>query len=183
MEMFGTVNNHPDRVKYIRLGELATYINGYPFKPEEWTSDGLPIIRIQNLTGINDKFNYYDGDYPKKIEINNGDVLISWSASLGVYLWNSGKALLNQHIFKVVFNKLPVNKEYFIVAVSQKLFDMVGKTHGATMKHIVKKDFDNTLIAYPSIDEQKNFAAFVRQCDKSKVKASISVCEHIIYKI
>ena len=33
-------------------------------------------------------------------------MLISWSASLGVYVWNGEKALLNQHIFKVVFDKV-----------------------------------------------------------------------------
>lgn len=147
---------------------MATYINGYAFKPDDWTTEGLPIIRIQNLTGTNEAYNYYNGDYPKQVEINNGDVLISWSASLGVYLWDRGKSLLNQHIFKVVFDKLPVDKDYFIVAVSQKLSEMIEKTHGATMKHIVKKDFDNTLIAYPQKDEQEKFAAFVRQSDKSK---------------
>ena len=155
-------------MEYVRLGDLATYINGYAFKPDDWTTEGLPIIRIQNLTGTNEAYNYYNGEYPKQVEINNGDVLISWSASLGVYLWDRGKSLLNQHIFKVVFDKLPVDKNYFIVAVSQKLSEMIEKTHGATMKHIVKKDFDNTLIAYPQKDEQERFAAFVRQSDKSK---------------
>ena len=95
---------------------------------------GLPIVRIQNLTGTNEGYNYYEGKYPSQVEINNGDILISWSASLGVYLWNGGKAILNQHIFKVDFNKLPVDKDYFMVAVSQKLAEMGDKTHGATMK-------------------------------------------------
>ena len=31
---------------------------------------------------------------------------------------------------------------------------MASKTHGATMKHIVKKDFDATLIPYPSMETQ-----------------------------
>ena len=168
IELFGTETNHPEDVKYVRLGELASYINGYAFKPDDWSLTGLPIVRIQNLTGTNEKFNYYDGEYPSQVEINNGDVLISWSASLGVYLWNGGKAILNQHIFKVDFNKLPVNKAYFMVAVSQKLAEMVDKTHGATMKHIVKKDFDNTLVAYPKEEDQHRFAEFVEQSDKSK---------------
>lgn len=141
-----------------RLGDIATYINGFAFKPEDRGSTGLPIIRIQDLTGNSYDLGFYDGAYPKRIEINDGDVLISWSASLGVYVWNKGKALLNQHIFKVVFDKHTVNREYFVYAVRHKLKEMESKTHGATMKHIVKKDFDNTLIPFPTLEEQENIA-------------------------
>lgn len=141
-----------------RLGDIATYINGYAFKPEDRGSTGLPIIRIQDLTGNAYDLGFYDGKYPEKIEINDGDVLISWSASLGVYIWNRGKGLLNQHIFKVVFDKCEVNKQYFVFAVKYKLKEMELKTHGATMKHIVKKDFDNTVIPFPTVEKQADIA-------------------------
>ena len=146
-----------------RLGDLATYINGYAFKPADWGDTGLPIIRIQDLTGNSYQLNRYDGEYPERIEVNDGDVLISWSASLGVYIWHRGKALLNQHIFKVVFDKLPINKDYFVFAVEHKLAEMESKTHGATMKHIVKKDFDGTIIPYPSIEKQAIIAEHLRR--------------------
>ena len=141
-----------------RIGDIATYINGYAFKPEDRGSTGLPIIRIQDLTGNAYDLGFYDGKYPEKIEINDGDVLISWSASLGVYIWNRGKGLLNQHIFKVVFDKCEVNKQYFVFAVKHKLKEMELKTHGATMKHIVKKDFDNTVIPFPTVEKQADIA-------------------------
>ena len=137
-----------------KLGELATFINGYAFKPTDWGETGLPIIRIQDLTGNSYKMNYYEGKYPKKIEINNGDVLISWSASLGVYIWNRGKALLNQHIYKVIFDKVDIDKNYFVYAVRFNLDKMALKTHGATMKHIVKNDFYNVDIPFPSLETQ-----------------------------
>lgn len=141
-----------------RLGDIATYINGFAFKPEDRGTVGLPIIRIQDLTGNAYDLGFYAGNYPERIEINDGDVLISWSASLGVYVWDKGKALLNQHIFKVVFDKCEVNREYFVYAVRYKLKEIESKTHGATMKHIVKKDFDNTLIPFPTLEEQENIA-------------------------
>lgn len=143
----------------IKLGDVATYINGYAFKPEDRGEEGLPIIRIQDLTGNAYDLGFYNGEYPQKIGINDGDVLISWSASLGVYVWNRGKALLNQHIFKVMFDKAEIDKNYFVYAVRQKLDEMGRKTHGATMKHIVKKDFDATQIPYPSLEEQSEIAA------------------------
>lgn len=154
-------------MEYKKLGGIATYINGYPFKPEDRGECGLPIIRIQDLTGNTYDLGYYDGKYPERIEINNGDILISWSASLGVYVWNRGKALLNQHIFKVVFDKVEINKRYFVYAVQFKLKEMEAKTHGATMKHIVKKDFDSTLIPYPSLKEQSRIAEIIDSIAKS----------------
>lgn len=146
-----------------RLGDIATYVNGYAFKPGDRGTEGLPIIRIQDLTGNAYDLGFYKGEYPSRVEINNGDVLISWSASLGVYVWDRGKALLNQHIFKVVFDKIPVDKLYFVYAVRYNLKEMESKTHGATMKHIVKKDFDNTLVPFPSIKKQAEIAGLLQK--------------------
>ena len=153
-------------MEYKRLGDIATYINGYPFKPEDRGTTGLPIIRIQDLTGNAYDLGFYDGNYPERIEINDGDVLISWSASLGVYIWNKGKALLNQHIFKVAFDKCAVNKQYFVYAVQHKLQEMETKAHGATMKHIVKKDFDNTVIPFPTLEEQDEIAKIINHASE-----------------
>lgn len=141
-----------------RLGDLATYVNGFAFKSKDWKTEGLPIIRIQNLTGSSKQLNYFDGEYPEKVEVNDGDVLISWSASLGVHIWNGGKAVLNQHIFKVVFDKDQIDRDYFVYGVKHKLDVMVSNMRGATMKHIVKKDFENVQIPYPHIDEQVSIA-------------------------
>lgn len=166
----------------IRLGDVATYINGYAFKPEDRGTEGLPIIRIQDLTGNAYDLGFYTGEYPEKIEINNGDVLISWSASLGVYIWDKGKALLNQHIFKVVFDKMEIDKQFFVYAVRHKLREMESKTHGATMKHIVKKEFANTTIPYPNMDIQREIANRIAKVENviKKKKQEIRLLDDLI---
>lgn len=90
------------QAEIIPLGDVATYINGYAFKPSDWSEVGKPIIRIQDLTGTSNQPHCFSGDISSKYEVKNGDVLISWSASLGVYIWNRGDAFLNQHIFNWV---------------------------------------------------------------------------------
>ncbi|MGN8914586.1 restriction endonuclease subunit S [Anaerofustis butyriciformans] len=147
----------------VKLGDVATYINGYAFKPSDWKTQGIPIIRIQDLTGNSYQTNYYDGEsIDKKYEVNEGDVLISWSASLGIYIWKGEKALLNQHIFKVVFDKIDIDKMYYIYALKFSLMKMKSFMHGATMKHIVKKDFDNITIPFPSLEEQSKIAGILQ---------------------
>ena len=94
--------------------------------------------------------------------------MISWSATLGVFVWNGPKALLNQHIFKVYFDKTDVNPTYFRIAVEPALKLSASKVHGSTMTHLTKKTFNTIKIAMPSIDQQDKFASFVEQVDKSK---------------
>ena len=149
-----------------RLGDVATYINGYAFKPEDWSDEGLPIIRIQDLTGNSYQANRYNGKYDPKYEVNKGDILISWSASLGVYEWNEEKAVLNQHIFKVVFDKENVNKSFFKHQVKNILENASSSAHGATMKHLTKPVFDALPFYLPSIDEQKSIAEKLDKIDE-----------------
>ena len=150
----------------VRLGDVATYINGYAFKPSDWSDNGLPIIRIQNLTGNDYQTNYYNKEYNPKYLVKKGDVLISWSASLGVYVWQKENALLNQHIFKVLFDKIDVDKNYFCIAVEYLLKRMGGEVHGSTMKHITKPRFDNTLFPLPDKNTQKQISKKINTTDK-----------------
>ena len=142
-----------------KLGDVATYINGYAFKPSDWSDTGVPIIRIQDLTGNSYQANRYNGEYAKKYEVLPGDVLISWSASLGVYVWAGEKAVLNQHIFKVVFDKCPIDKSFFVHQVQEVLSKAESSAHGATMKHLTKPVFDALPFYLPSLDEQRRIAA------------------------
>src|SRR4051812_3881495 len=84
------------------LTELATYINGYAFDPEDWGEDGLPIIRIEQLKNPEAPKDYFIGKLPAKNIIDDGDLIFSWSASLFLRVWQFGRAALNQHLFKVV---------------------------------------------------------------------------------
>ena len=143
----------------VRLGDVATYINGYAFKPEDWSDTGLPIIRIQDLTGNSYKTNRYNGEYDKKYEVNDGDILISWSASIGVYIWQGEKAVLNQHIFKVEFNKqVNICKNFYIYQVENILKKAISETHGATMKHLTKPIFDALPFYLPDIKTQNEIS-------------------------
>ena len=136
------------------LGEVATYINGRAFKPSEWEETGLPIIRIQNLTESNKKYNYSSKTFDEKFRIKNDDLLFAWSASLGAFIWKGGDAWLNQHIFKVE-PKPFIQKRYLYYFLLYVIADLYAKTHGSGMVHITKGPFMSTPIQVPSRPEQK----------------------------
>ena len=145
--------------KKILLKEVATFLNGYAFKPSDWSKEGLPIIRIQNLTGTNRDFNYYNGNYNKKYLVENGDILISWSASLGIFLWENMTGILNQHIFKVIFDKnIEIDKIYFLHCMKFLIKKIEKNIHGSTMKHITRPEFEKIKFPIYEIDIQRKIS-------------------------
>ena len=161
-----------------KLGDIATYINGYAFKPQDWSDEGIPIIRIQDLTGNSYQANRYNGEYASKYEVNDGDVLISWSASLGVYVWHGEKAVLNQHIFKVVFDKERISKDFFVHQVGLILENAASDAHGATMKHLTKPVFDALPFYLPPYEKQCEIAEVL-----DKVTSLISLRKQQLAKL
>lgn len=169
-------------MKYMRLGDIATYINGYAFKPEQWSCNGKPIIRIQNLNNQNAEYNYFDGNINEKYIIKKGDILISWSASIGVYEWNLEESWLNQHIFKVEFNKIDIDKKYFKFIVRMALERAMQYMHGSTMKHITKKYFDDIKIPVPNLIIQRKIAEVLDKVQEliDKRKEQIGALDELV---
>ena len=149
-----------------KLGDLGTYINGRAFKPSDWTSDGLPIIRIQNLTDHSKPFNRFSGEFDSRYRIRDGDLLISWSASLGAFIWDRGEAILNQHIFRVEVNEDRVEKHFLYYLVLHMLDEIARHTHGSTMKHITKRKFEALDVSVPSKKEQRRIVGKIQEVFK-----------------
>ena len=143
-----------------QMKDLAFYINGRAFKPSEWEDKGKPIIRIQNLTGSGKKLNRFSGKVEKKYEIFNGDLLISWSATLGAFIYHGEPAILNQHIFKV---KPLVEKKFIFYLTNFILNELKKKTHGSGMQHITKSPFESHDIFLPPLNEQKRIVAKIEE--------------------
>ncbi len=76
---------------------------------------------------------------------------------------------------------------YLKYAVSSKLEAMAGLVHGATMKHIVKKDFDNTLIPVPPLPVQHQICSLldklsrVIEAKKEQLKELDNLSQAIFY--
>ena len=138
-----------------RLKYIGEYVNGYAFKPEQWGSHGKRIIRIQDLTGSNDNPNYFDGDIDSKYYVKDGDILVSWAATLAAFIWNKGEGLLNQHIFKATNKAEVVQYDFFFWLIKVAMENMNNDNkHGIMMQHVTFDVFGNFKIALPPVSEQ-----------------------------
>ncbi|WP_339891842.1 restriction endonuclease subunit S [uncultured Alteromonas sp.] len=172
----------PDDWTSLPLGDVCKLINGRGFKPYEWVTEGFPIIRIQNLNGSDD-FNYFDGHYDPKIEIENGQLLFAWSGSRGTsfgpHIWKGQKALLNYHTWKVVITAKNLAPDYFYFALKALTKIIEESAHGASaLVHTQMGEMKKFILPIPNfIKEQTAIANAL-----SDVDALIAELEKLITK-
>jgi len=178
------INNIPIGWKISKVKYLGNYINGYAFKPTDWSSVGKPILRIQNLTSSDNEPNRYDGELHNKYLVKKNDILISWSGSIGVYRWLNEDSWLNQHIFKVEVNKGIINDDYFMWLAEWFVKELSRDTHGSTMQHLTTDAFGSFPVIIPPFEVQKKISSFLKteinQIDKL-IKAKNALLK-IIYE-
>ncbi len=122
---------------------------------------GLPIVRIQNLTDETKPLHTTTLEVPADYKIDTGDMLVSWSATLDVFVWRRGPALVNQHIFKVLPDERVISKDllfYWLKRAIQQLQES-EHLHGSTMMHINRGPFMAHLVPLPPRAEQIRIAA------------------------
>lgn len=151
----------PKGWEWVRLGEVLEMINGRAFKPTDWVTTGIPIVRIQNLNNSSAGFNYCNEEQVDDRHIITTDtILISWSGtpgtSFGAFIWRRGKAALNQHIFKCRQYSKIFTDNYLINTINSRLDHLISMAQGAVgLKHITKGTLENLVLGLPPLAEQK----------------------------
>lgn len=155
----------PDRLVESELGEIpegwearpldqiANYLNGLalqkfpPTSDEEW----LPVIKIAQLkSGSIIGTDRASHELKPEYIVDDGDVLFSWSGSLEVDLWCSGRGALNQHLFKVTSDQYPKWFYFFCTKHHLTSFRAIAAGKAVTMGHIQRKHLTEALCAVPS---------------------------------
>ena len=149
----------PDSWEWVRVRNCTELFNGRAFKPSDWTVMGLPIVRIQNLNDEKAPFNYYDKPVDEDVHLYGGELLFAWSGtpgtSFGAHIWRNQEAVLNQHIFKLLFDETALFKPYYMYALNQRVGSLIKAAHGsAGLQHVTRGVFESTLIPLPPFAEQ-----------------------------
>ncbi len=155
----------PEDWEVVSLGDASQFINGRAYALHEWESSGVPVIRLQNLTGRGDEYYYSNLQLPERQYCDFGDLLFMWSATFGPVIWKGSKAIYHYHIWKVEC-KSGNNKAflfYLLGDMTERLKN--SSSSGGTMLHVTKEKMESTKSIFPSIVEQTAIATILSDMD------------------
>lgn len=180
-----------------KLGELIGAINGYAFKRDEFTGQGIPVIKIKNIVPPMINFESMDTEYIpleklkklKKYQVELGDVVISLTGShvnqsgsmvgkVGRYYYDF-PALLNQRVAKLyVKDNQKLDEDYFYFWISRssvQRYLALNAGGSANQANISVQDVFMLDIEVPTIDIQKAIASQLQKLvDKINVNEKIN---------
>lgn len=132
------------------VATLADFVNGGAYTKGA-TGTGRMVIRIAELnSGPGDSTVYNELDVPDEKTARAGDILMSWSGSLGVYRWFRDEAIINQHIFKVMPTGYPAWLVFDRLDAVLPVFRSVAADKATTMGHINRGHLSSTEVKVPS---------------------------------
>ena len=161
-------------------------ISGYAFSSSDWKNDGIPVIKIGNISngeGIteNKSLECVDEAFLDKLDskyhISNGDILISLTGS-HVNLPNSmvGRCcrnitdkiyLLNQRAGKILsFDNTDHNYLYYLLSTKAIKYEIVNRAYGgANQVNVSPKDILDIMWEFPDLEAQRKISGVLLKYD------------------
>lgn len=176
----------PNGVKYVKLGDVCEFRNGFAFKSNLFQSDGLPIVRITNITeqgvDMDDAKYFHMEDYPKTnmsvYSINEGDVLVAMSgATTGKIATYREKqtAYLNQRTGKFVPSQVLNNRFLFHFLLTQvnQMYVMAG---GGAQPNLSSNDLKTKIeIPLPPLPVQEEIVRILDAFTELQVELQVEL--------
>lgn len=144
----------PSNYELVPQGKVAEFINGRAYKKDEWEDSGIPVIRLQNLTGTSEKYYYSNLKLPEKNYCYSGDLLYMWSATFGATIWEGEKAIFHYHIWKIKCKQEKIRQQFMYYNLEDITKRMMRQVSGSTMPHITKSGMENLKIGLPPLKVQ-----------------------------
>jgi len=133
------------------LDQVADFLNGLALQKYPPTGIGnLPVIKIAELRrGVTDSSGRASSNIDAKYIVEDGNVLFSWSGSLGSCIWTGGRGALNQHLFKVTSAQYPKWFYYHWIKEHLPEFQAIAAGKATTMGHIQRHHLADVLVLIP----------------------------------
>lgn len=172
----GDVPGHWD---FVRLKDVASIINGYPFDSKFFAVDGqYPLIRIRDLNAT-EADTRYNGEFIESAAIGNDDILIGMDGDFNVGRWlGDERALLNQRMCCVRTNSNDL-RTILHHALPIPLKTINDLTYATTVKHLSSFDVEKIRFALPPEKEQTAIASFLDR-ETAKIDALIAEQEALL---
>ena len=143
----------------VRLGDVATVLNGYAFKAELFNrNEGTPLIRIRDV-GSKDSQTLYSGEFESKYLVQPGELLIGMDGDFNCARWRGKPSLLNQRVCKVSISAAAYEDRFLDFVLPGYLKAINDATSSITVKHLSSRTIQDLPLPCPPIDEQREIVA------------------------
>lgn len=174
----------PEGWKWVRLGDVCKFENGYAFKADKFAETGIPVIRITNIkeneVDISDCIYSTETNMDEKFVVKKGDLLIAMSGATtgknGVYL-SEEKVYLNQRVgnIKVIDSKI-LNDKFRNFYIQEKEQEILRNAYGGAQPNISSNKICEMLFPLPpTLEEQQRIVNRIEtlfaKLDQAKEKA------------
>lgn len=177
IEMFENEKND-----IVKLGDVCTKITDGTHKTPNYLDKGITFISAKNI--VNGELDFSDVKYisedeyfeiQKRCRTELNDILLSKSGSLGapVIVKTEERLGLFESLAVIKYDRDKLIPEFLCEQLKTEKIQRQFKTgtKGVAIKHLHLGVISNIDIIIPNIAEQKKFADFVKQVNKSKVVA------------
>ena len=152
----------PEGVFFITLGDFVDFIGGHSFPAAEFNTEkrGLRVIRIGDVNSDNEGV-FYDGEFPKKALVLDGDLLMSLSGDLNLITWSRGDSLLNQRVAKLVVNPEKSISRYVFHFLKLNLGALTDATSKSVVANLSMASLRSFKIPLPPLEVQREIVAIL----------------------
>lgn len=169
-----------------RIGDYADVLGGYAFKSDLFCTDAIPVIRISNINDGRVTLDYstcFSKDFwekNKRFRAERMDIMMAMSGATtgkaGLYA-SSQPALINQRVACIrAFPNKACPEFLFVATQLEWMYDLIQETSaGCAQPNISGRQIENMPVPDASYEEQRQFASFVEQTDKSKLSIQQSI--------
>ena len=151
------------------LKDICFFESGYAFSSDEYNSNGVPLIRISNITNDGNidlsSCVYIQDCNNSKVIIHEGDLLIAMSGAttgkMGIYRHKTN-ALLNQRVGNLKCSEAwyQRHRDYFMYAKSGYILKI---SYGGAQPNISAKAILDIKIDLPPLNEQHRIVAKIEE--------------------
>ncbi len=187
------MSNLPKGWEKQKLSDIINLIHGYQFRTNDFTENGIAIIKIGNVNGTTldlsglsyiskDRFEEF-----KQYELNEGDILMSLTGNIGRVVEVSNlpfKVLQNYRVgkFEAVDSNIIFKKYIKFLLSSNIVLDRLEKlSNQSAQANFGKQDMDKIFVSLPPLEEQKKIADILSTVDKkiAFVEENINATEEL----
>ena len=159
---------NPAGFPMVKFSEIATFVNGYAFKSEEFKNEGIPVVKITTIK--NNIITFEKAEYVNRSPklspyiVKEREIVIALSgATLGIVGRNiSGvECYLNQRVAKmnITSDKVNPNYVYYYMITSDFIEKLRNLAGGSAQPNVSTKNIEELTFPLPTLETQQEIVA------------------------